>query len=184
MKAVGDYIHSKGLKFGIYTDRGTKTCDGRPAAQGHEAQDASTFASWGVDYLKVNGPLLPFDIQTNTVHNAIFVQEDSCNVDHDSQELAFQQYGTMRDALNKTGRQIYFSLCGWNDWYAPEGAMLGNSWRIAGDCNGWDTVYNAIRTNEPLWKFAQIGSAAFPALHAQSPLPSPQAKTRPHRRME
>ena len=53
MKAVGDYIHSKGLKFGIYTDRGTKTCDGRPAAQGYEAQDAKTFASWGVDYLKV-----------------------------------------------------------------------------------------------------------------------------------
>ena len=53
MKAVGDYIHDKGLKFGIYTDRGTKTCDGRPAAQGYEAQDAQTFASWGVDYLKV-----------------------------------------------------------------------------------------------------------------------------------
>lgn len=53
MKAVGDYIHSKGLKFGIYTDRGTKTCDGRPAAQGYETQDAKTFASWGVDYLKV-----------------------------------------------------------------------------------------------------------------------------------
>jgi alpha-galactosidase len=85
-------------------------------------------------------------------------QEDSCNVDHDSHELAFQQYGTMRDALNSTGRQIYFSLCGWNDWYAPEGASLGNSWRIAGDCNGWDTVYNAIRTNEPLWKFARIGA--------------------------
>jgi alpha-galactosidase len=64
----------------------------------------------------------------------------------------------MRDALNSTGRQIYFSLCGWNDWYAPEGASLGNSWRIAGDCNGWDTVYNAIRTNEPLWKFARIGA--------------------------
>ena len=57
MTAVGDYIHSKGLKFGIYTDRGTKTCDGRPAAQGYEAQDAHTFASWGVDYLKVTHPL-------------------------------------------------------------------------------------------------------------------------------
>jgi hypothetical protein len=68
----------------------------------------------------------------------------------------------MRDALNSTGRQIYFSLCGWNDWYAPEGALLGNSWRIAGDCNGWDTIYNAIRTNEPLWKFARKGRSAAP----------------------
>jgi alpha-galactosidase len=64
----------------------------------------------------------------------------------------------MRDALNSTGRQVYFSLCGWNDWYAPKGAILGNSWRIAGDCNGWDTIYNAIRINEPLWKFAEIGA--------------------------
>lgn len=69
----------------------------------------------------------------------------------------------MRDALNSTGRQIYFSLCGWNDWYAPEGALLGNSWRIAGDCNGWDTIYNAIRTNEPLWKFAKKGRYNGPA---------------------
>ena len=96
-------------------------------------------------------------------------QEDSCNVDHDSHELAFQQYGTMRDALNSTGRQIYFSLCGWNDWYAPEGAALGNSWRIAGDCNGWDTIYNAIRTNEPLWKFARIGESTLPALSLSFP---------------
>jgi alpha-galactosidase len=68
MTAVGDYIHSKGLKFGIYTDRGTKTCDGRPAAQGHETQDAHTFASWGVDYLKVM-PLLRSVINQNVVHS-------------------------------------------------------------------------------------------------------------------
>ena len=107
LKAIADYVHSKGLLFGTYTDRGTKTCAGRPAAQDHEVDDAKTYAEWGVDYLK----------------------EDSCNApgDHDT---AFKQYGKMRDALNATGRPVLFSLCGWNTWYAPVGQSLGNSWRI------------------------------------------------------
>ena len=63
----------------------------------------------------------------------------------------------MRDALNATGRPIYFSLCGWNSWYAPPGATLGNSWRIAGDCNAWPSILNAIKTNEPLAPDAKIG---------------------------
>jgi len=134
MKYVADYVHSKGLKFGIYTDRGTKTCAGRPGSEGYETKDAQTYASWGVDYLK----------------------EDSCYASGDHQ-VAFQQYGTMRDALNATGREIYFSLCGWNDWYAPEGWSLGNSWRIAGDCNTWPDVLNAIDTNVPLTQFARPG---------------------------
>jgi len=134
MKAVADYVHSKGLKFGIYTDRGTKTCAGYPGSENYEKIDAQTYANWGVDYLK----------------------EDSCNApgDHDT---AFKQYGTMRDALNATGRHIYFSLCGWNSWYAPEGWDLGNSWRIAGDCNEWSSVLNAIDTNVPLAQFARPG---------------------------
>jgi alpha-galactosidase len=135
IKYIADYVHNKGLKFGIYTDRGTKTCAGRPGSQGYEKKkDADTYASWGVDYLK----------------------EDSCNApsDHDT---AFQQYGTMRDALNATKREIYFSLCGWNSWYAPEGWTLGNSWRIAGDCNTWPNVLNAIDTNVPLTQYARPG---------------------------
>jgi len=52
IKALADYIHSKGLKFGIYTDVGTKTCAGRPASAGHEYQDARQYAEWGVDYVK------------------------------------------------------------------------------------------------------------------------------------
>lgn len=55
IKAVADYVHSKGLRFGIYTDRGYKTCAGRPASSGWEGVDAATFASWGVDYLKEVG---------------------------------------------------------------------------------------------------------------------------------
>eukprot|EP01130_Rhizamoeba_saxonica_P012061 TRINITY_DN5046_c0_g1_i2.p1 TRINITY_DN5046_c0_g1~~TRINITY_DN5046_c0_g1_i2.p1 ORF type:complete len:351 (-),score=81.53 TRINITY_DN5046_c0_g1_i2:44-1096(-) len=63
----------------------------------------------------------------------------------------------MRDALNQTNRPIYFSLCGWNTWYAPVGASLGNSWRIAGDCNTWSNVLNAIDSNAPLYHYAGPG---------------------------
>ena len=52
IKALADYVHSKGLKFGIYTDAGTKTCAGRPGSMGHEYQDARQYANWGVDYVK------------------------------------------------------------------------------------------------------------------------------------
>jgi len=97
-------------------------------------KDADTYASWGVDYLK----------------------EDSCHAS-DDHNTAFQQYGLMRDALNSTGRDIYFSLCGWNSWYAPQGWGLGNSWRIAGDCNTWANVLNAINTNVPLAQYARPG---------------------------
>jgi len=134
IKAVADYVHSKGLKFGIYSDRGVKTCAGRPGSEGYETIDARTYAAWGVDYLK----------------------EDSCNAPGDP-DNAFRQYGLMRDALNATGRHIYFSLCGWANWYAPQGQKLGNSWRIAGDCNRWPDVLNAIDTNAPLATYAAPG---------------------------
>eukprot|EP01120_Amphizonella_sp_Union-15-10_P009643 TRINITY_DN36_c0_g1_i1.p1 TRINITY_DN36_c0_g1~~TRINITY_DN36_c0_g1_i1.p1 ORF type:complete len:414 (-),score=103.15 TRINITY_DN36_c0_g1_i1:32-1273(-) len=131
---VANYVHAKGFKFGIYTDRGTKTCAGRPGSQGYEKIDADTYAKWGVDYLK----------------------EDSCYATQDH-AAAFEQYGKMRDALNATGRHIYFSLCGWNTWYSPVGWSLGNSWRIAGDCNVWDNVLNAIDQNAPLADNARPG---------------------------
>ena len=83
-----------GLKFGIYTDRGTATCVGRPGSQGYEKNDADTYAKWGVDLVK----------------------EDSCNAPSDH-NTSFEQYGLMRDALNATGRPIYFALCGWSSWY-------------------------------------------------------------------
>jgi len=134
MKPVSDYIHSKGLKFGIYTDRGTLTCQDRPGSQGFEIIDAQTYADWGVDYLK----------------------EDSCHASNDH-NVAFKQYGQMRDGLNRTGRPIFFSLCGWADWYAPVGASLGNSWRISGDCTNWQSVLRAINTNAKLTLYARPG---------------------------
>ena len=96
--------------------------------------DAQTFADWGVDYLK----------------------EDSCYAPEDRQS-SFEQYAKMRDSLNKTGRPIYFSLCGWKPWYAPVGTTLGNSWRISDDVNSWDDIYRATRVNMGLLPFAGPG---------------------------
>jgi len=149
MKVVADYVHSKGFKFGIYSDRGTKTCAGRPGSQGYEAIDANTYAAWGVDYLK----------------------EDSCYATGVHEE-AFAQYGAMRDALNKTGRPIYFSLCGWSDWYAPVGWDLGNSWRISGDVNNYNDMYNSIHINSKLAGSARPGGWNDPDMLVGS---SPQA---------
>jgi len=114
MKAVADYVHSKGLKFGIYSDVGVKTCGGRPGSRGHEYQDAITYAKWGVDYLKY----------------------DWCNSDKLNPEEA---YKTMRNALYDAKRPVVFSICEWGDnkpWlWASE---VGHLWRTTGDIyNCW-----------------------------------------------
>jgi alpha-galactosidase len=109
MKALGDYIHSKGLKFGIYSDAGEKTCAGRPGSMGHEYQDAISYAKWGVDYLKY----------------------DWC---HTGKRNAEEAYATMRDALKATGRPILFSMCEWGTakpWLWAKDT--GNMWRTTGD---------------------------------------------------
>lgn len=105
MKALGDYIHARGLKFGLYSDRGTHTCAGRPGSQGHEAQDARSYAAWGVDLLKY----------------------DNCNATLDQQS----QYEAMRDALAASGRQIVYSICAWE--FKPWGPKTGNQARSTGD---------------------------------------------------
>lgn len=132
--AVADYVHSRGLLFGIYSDRGWRTCALRPASGGLESTHALQFAAWGVDYLKY----------------------DSCWAT-DAEGAAFDEYDAMRDALNATGRPMLYSLCGWRSWYAPRGAGLGNSWRISHDVNSWEDVYVAVRTNEALGQYAGPG---------------------------
>ena len=93
IKALADYIHSRGLKFGIYSDAGWKTCGGRPGSRGHEYQDALKYAEWGVDYLKY----------------------DWCF----TEDLAAKgAYITMREALRAAGRPIVFSLCEWGNQQA------------------------------------------------------------------
>ncbi|MEU1439613.1 NPCBM/NEW2 domain-containing protein [Streptomyces sp. NPDC005786] len=129
IKAVADYVHSKGLKLGIYTSAGTKTCDsvGLPGALGHEYSDARQFADWGVDYLKY----------------------DNCNnqgVD------AKERYTTMRDALAATGRPIVYSICEWGQNRPWEWAgELGNLWRTTGDINdSWGSMLSIMKQNLPL----------------------------------
>jgi alpha-galactosidase len=131
---LAQYAHKHGLKLGIYSDRGTATCMGRTGSEGFEAIDAATYASWGIDFLK----------------------EDSCFASS-NHTVAFAQYGTMKKALDSTGRSIYFSLCGWAPWYAPVGKTLGNSWRISGDVNSWEDALVAIDINSQLSSFASMG---------------------------
>ena len=110
MKGLADYVHSLGLKFGLYSDAGTMTCgDHQPGSLGHETQDANTYAQWGVDYLKY----------------------DNCNNGGSKPEV---RYPVMRDALNKTGRHIFYSMCEWGqDNPATWAPKVGNSWRTTGD---------------------------------------------------
>jgi alpha-galactosidase len=110
IKALADYVHSKGLKFGIYTDAGTMTCAKRPGSIGHEYQDARQYAAWGVDYLK----------------------EDWCNTLPG--QNAESSYTLMRNALAETGRPIVFSICEWGSnkpWLWA--GSIGNLWRATGD---------------------------------------------------
>lgn len=117
--ALADYVHGKGLKFGIYSCAGSHTCAGKPASYGYEEVDAQTFAEWGVDFLKydfcyvppgVDGPLL---------------------------------YRRMGQALRATGRPILYSICEWGrhkpwEWAASAG---GHMWRTTGDIHdGWESV--------------------------------------------
>jgi alpha-galactosidase len=115
IRALADYVHAKGLKFGIYSDAGTLTCEKRPGSRGYEFQDARQYAAWGVDYLKY----------------------DWCSTSTQNQQAS---YSIMRDALVKSGRPIVFSLCEWGSskpWlWARE---VGNLWRTTGDIQDcWD----------------------------------------------
>ena len=109
MKALADYVHRKGLKLGIYSSPGPKTCAKYEGSFGHEEQDAQTYADWGIDYLKY----------------------DWCSAQGDQKAA----YAKMRDALKKTGRPIVYSLCQYGkervwSWGA---SLSGNLWRTTGD---------------------------------------------------
>jgi len=117
MKSLGEYIHSKGLKFGIYSDAGTLTCQRRPGSRGYEFQDARTYAEWGVDYLKY----------------------DWCNHGEQNSKAS---YTLMRDALYKAGRPIVLSICEWGTTKPWEWAKdIGHLWRTTEDIiNCFDCV--------------------------------------------
>jgi alpha-galactosidase len=126
MKALGDYIHSKGLKFGLYSGPGPVTCAGAEASYGHEEQDAQMFASWGVDYLK-------YDLCS---YRIIMQQESGGDVTK-AEAMMRAAYEKMHQAILKTGRPMVFSLCQYGlgeVWtWGPQGG--GNMWRTSNDIN-------------------------------------------------
>ena len=134
IKALAGYVHSKGLKLGVYTDAGTLTCQKRPGSLNHEVQDARTYASWGVDYVKV----------------------DWCyseGLDPEVQDAKF------RDALAQAGRPIVFSICNWGV-KAPWrwGPATGNLWRTTGDISdNYDRMSVIGFSQNGLEKFAGPG---------------------------
>ena len=124
MKALADYVHSKGLKIGIYSSPGPKTCAGYEGSYGHEVQDAQTYASWGIDYLKY----------------------DWCSASQIYKDEEMQPvYQKMGDALLKTGRPIVYSLCqyGRADVWKWGSKVGGNCWRTTGDIGDrWQSMDN------------------------------------------
>ncbi|MDF2268454.1 NPCBM/NEW2 domain-containing protein [Streptomyces coacervatus] len=136
IKAVADYVHAKGLKLGIYTSAGTKTCNsaGFPGALGHEYSDARQFADWGVDYVKY----------------------DNCNNQGVDAKL---RYTTMRDALKATGRPIVYSICEWGENKPWEWAAdVGHLWRTTGDISdNWGSMLGILKKNLPLAPYAGPG---------------------------
>jgi alpha-galactosidase len=133
MKALADYVHSKGLKLGVYSDRGTKTCGGREGAHGFETVDATDYAAWGVDYLKY----------------------DNCFPAPGSNIK--QDYENMRDALVKSGSKVVFSICAWEffDW-AP---ATGNLWRTTLDIkDNWSRMLEMYDGSVGYAKYAKPGA--------------------------
>ncbi|MHC4166130.1 MAG: NPCBM/NEW2 domain-containing protein [Planctomycetota bacterium] len=146
MKAIGDYIHSKGLKFGIYEDRGHSTCQQLPGSFKHEQADMSIFASWGVDYIKM----------------------DSCFAENNGR-LSTEDYAIYRNCITNTGRPIVLSISDFGNgawaWGGKETAQL---WRTSNDIYPWmDSVYACADTSagdrsihpafNGLWQFAGPG---------------------------
>lgn len=151
MKALGDYIHSKGLKFGLYGDRGKRTCGHMGAnhangsgSYGNEELDAATLASWGVDYFKYDNC------------DEVTYQERGESTDRGYDTYQKEDYTKMATALQKTGRDIVFSICAWGfkNW-APG---LGNLWRTTGDIeNKWGNVAYIINVNNNYYEYAGPG---------------------------
>jgi len=143
MKALGDWLHSKGLKFGIYSSPGTKTCGGYLGSYQHELQDATTYAGWGIDYLKY----------------------DWCSyadIAGDDESLAMRQkpYLLMHDALLKQNRDIVFSLCqyGMSDVWEWGEQVNGNCWRTTGDITDtWESLSGIGFSQTVQYKYAKPG---------------------------
>jgi len=150
MKALADYVHAKGLRLGIYSSPGPKTCAGYEGSYGHELQDAQLYASWGIDYLKYDMcSFIPEVMQKQAPHDPAA-----------QMRLMHQAYERMDKALKSTGRPIVYSFCqyGWDavwEWASQYG---GNLWRTTGDITPeWDRIYTLLSRQAGLEQYAGPG---------------------------
>ena len=148
MKALADYVHSKGLKFGIYSAPGAKTCGGYEGSLGHEEQDAKTYAEWGVDFLKYD--LCSYQ---DDMRKAREQHPDDPRLEFRMMEAAYKKMG---DALKATGRPIVYSLCqyGMDDPWKFGPGVQAAMWRTTDDIN--DTYARMIQI-----AYAQVGLEKF-----------------------
>jgi alpha-galactosidase len=150
MKALASYVHSKGLKLGIYSSPGPKTCAGYEGSQGHEEQDAQLYASWGIDYLKYDLCSFIPDV----------MQKEAPDDPVQQMRLMQAAYEKMHLALQRTGRPIVYSLCQYGmdaSWeWAP--SVGGNLWRTTGDIEPhWDRIYSILSQQAGLANYARPG---------------------------
>src|ERR1700753_3796882 len=145
MKALADYVHSKGLKIGIYSGPGAQTCAKYAGSLGHEAQDAKTYADWGIDYLKYDLCSFRQDME-----------REAPNDSAKATQMMKDAYEKMHKALLATGRPIVYSFCqyGWNAVWEWGPSLGANLWRTTGDINPtWDRM--------TLIGFSQAGLAKY-----------------------
>src|SRR5580658_8473478 len=150
MKALADYVHSKGLKIGIYSGPGNKTCGGYPASLGHEEQDAKMYADWGIDYLKYDlCSFIPDVMEKQAPHDKAA-----------QMKLMIAAYVKMGKALKATGRPIVYSLCqyGWDNVWEWAPALGGNLWRTTGDIQArWQSIYDLMSEQAGLASYVGPG---------------------------
>jgi alpha-galactosidase len=150
MKALADYVHSKGLKIGIYSGPGTKTCARYAGSLGHEEQDAKMYADWGIDYLKYDLCSFIPDVMRKQAPNDEVAQ----------MRLMHDAYEKMGKALKATGRPIVYSFCqyGWDAVWEWAPSFGGNLWRTTGDISPhWDRVYAILEQQAGLEGYAGPG---------------------------
>lgn len=150
MKGLADYVHSKGLKFGIYSSPGAKTCGGYAGSLGHEEQDAKMYAAWGVDFLKYD--LCSFQDNMREARDA---HPDDPMAEY---TLMIAAYRKMGDALRATGRPIVYSLCQYGmdePWKFGPGVGAA-MWRTTDDID--DTFHRMMNI-----AYAQVGLGKYTA---------------------
>lgn len=147
MKGLGDWLHSQGLKFGIYSSPGDRTCGGYLGSLDHEMQDAQTYNSWGIDYLKYDW--------------CGYGRKHATEKDNQTVASYVRPYLHMEECLRAQPRDIFYSLCqyGMADVWKWGEAVDANSWRTTGDITDtWESMYDiGFRRNAPLFPYAQPG---------------------------